>query len=611
MALATRRVLRIVVAVLLVEVAGLAAWRACDAWRAGRVVLTTDGPPLTVQVLGESDDTPIGEPVELLRRATLTLPSGDYRLRVAGEGRLGRTYRCAVVRGESSTRTLTLDDNRLLGETPIPPGWTGMKPRKDPIPFVWRSTAIELTPGKADLIEVASELPPGKDALAELLPSRFGRRDGATGMLIWDALEPGRPGKPARAYHPWVEWLATNPGNQWLIDPAPDIDGDGTRDLVWVSGSDFLAVSGKDGSVLWTYQAEPDGPGGPHPEGPERPGQVRHNGNIGDPATADLDRDGVPDIIAIVVFQPPTQDLRGVVVDALAPDGSGSHEYLPPRGRRRLGPVGATIVGSPARRRFQPGVAVRSGEWDGVSPGAAILDGGDHRPIRMDRARPGGRAAADRPDRSGPRAGPARPVRRPRRRRRARDPRDWAGHGEHPVADCFLHRGRSAALVHDDPLVLRSLLRRQQRARAGGRPRRRRPRRGRRARRLRPGLEGRLSRRPPARRRHGPPPLDPADAPPDAGRGRGDRDDRGARPRSRRRPRPRGHLALPRPTARRPQPGRPGRAGAILRRRPLRQGRPAPVVVAPRPGARPLGPVDATKVVGPGPGRLAPPGRPE
>src|SRR5579885_3045877 len=87
-----------VAATLLVLLAAFASWRALANWRQGRVVLTNDGPPLTVQVLDASGEEPIGEPVELIRRASLALPPGDYRLRITGEGRLSRTYRLAVNR---------------------------------------------------------------------------------------------------------------------------------------------------------------------------------------------------------------------------------------------------------------------------------------------------------------------------------------------------------------------------------------------------------------------------------------------------------------------------------------------------------------------------------
>ena len=62
-----------------------------------------------------------------------------------------------------------------------------------------------------------------------------------------------------------------------VVEPALDLDGDGTRDVLVVVGTNhaFLALSGKDGSMLWNHVAELDGPGGPQPEGPELPGPIR------------------------------------------------------------------------------------------------------------------------------------------------------------------------------------------------------------------------------------------------------------------------------------------------------------------------------------------------
>jgi outer membrane protein assembly factor BamB len=288
-----RTVVRAVAAVLLLELAGVAAWRFYDDRRTGRVVLTNDGPPLTLQVLGESGDEPIGEPVELIRRTTLALPAGDYRLRITGEGRLSRTYRFAVNAGETFNQALTLDENRLLGEATIQPPGPGDPPRRDPVPFTPDTVAIELTPGKADFVE--------------LLPTKLCRRDAATGQVVWDALEPQKPGQPPHRYHPWVLWFVRNHNSGIRpIDPAPDVDGDGTRDLVWATGSAFLALSGKDGSVLWTYLAELDGPGGAYPEGPELPGPIRPATRwaqlVDVPSAADLDRDGVIDVVSTIVF---------------------------------------------------------------------------------------------------------------------------------------------------------------------------------------------------------------------------------------------------------------------------------------------------------------------
>ena len=90
------------------------AWRLYAAWRTGRIELTNEGSPLAVQVLSETGDEPVGEPFELAKRVVLSLPDGDYRLRLSGVGRLGRTYRFAVNRGETQSHRLSLDEGRLM-----------------------------------------------------------------------------------------------------------------------------------------------------------------------------------------------------------------------------------------------------------------------------------------------------------------------------------------------------------------------------------------------------------------------------------------------------------------------------------------------------------------
>ena len=292
---AIRATAMIVAAAVLLDFAILAAWWIFTQWRQGRVVLTNDGPPLKVQVLGESGEEPIGEPVDVIARSTIALPDGDYRLQVTGAGRLSRTYRFAVNRGETLAHSLTLDEGRLMGEEPTQGLGTRDARRKPPTPYAPNTVAIELATGKADLIKWTDH--------------SIVRFDGVTGQVVWDALAVPKPGKPPRVYHPWLLWFAGRSTWARLVRPAPDLDGDGTRDLVWTFQVDpaFLALSGKDGSVLWTYLPELDGPGGAYPAGPALPGPIqpatRPMQTIDAPTLADLDRDGVPDLIATLLFQ--------------------------------------------------------------------------------------------------------------------------------------------------------------------------------------------------------------------------------------------------------------------------------------------------------------------
>ena len=93
-----------------------------------------------------------------------------------------------------------------------------------------------------------------------------------------------------------------------FVEPACDLDGDGTQDVILVISNSYamIALSGKDGAMLWNYVPEVDGPGGPQPEGPSLPGPIRQASRpgslIGKPQLADVDGDGTPDLVATMVF---------------------------------------------------------------------------------------------------------------------------------------------------------------------------------------------------------------------------------------------------------------------------------------------------------------------
>ena len=173
-------------ATILLMIGVFAGWRYYTEWRLGRVVLTTDGPALTAQVLPESGDEPISEPFAIGERGVLSLPAGDYRLRVHGPGLLAQTYRLAVNRGETRTHRVTIDDNRLLGT--------------EPIAYPFFTTAVMVTPGKADFIEWSG----GTTLL---------RRDGTTGQPVWDAARPAQPRDPKRDPIDWLRRLSLS-GNK-------------------------------------------------------------------------------------------------------------------------------------------------------------------------------------------------------------------------------------------------------------------------------------------------------------------------------------------------------------------------------------------------------------
>ena len=304
-----------VVATVVLMLGAVLGWRYYSDWRLGRVVLTTDGPPLIAQLLPESGDEPIGEPFDVGKRTALSLPAGDYRLRLTGTGRLGRTYRMGVDRGETHSHRLSLDEGLLLDEPAIP--------------FSSATDALILKPGKADFIQW--------DGWTLM------RRDGATGHPIWDAASPGRiqnGGHDPEYTLTWMRRLAliwddTPPGT--LVKPAPDLDGDGTCDVVmaFARTPSLMAVSSKNGGMIWTYSAALDGVVGPDPLGPSEflkaLGEIKSAGAgksqpavkgarvgrvIGQPALVPIDGDDIPDLVAVFfVFEDPTGSAVSFGVD--------------------------------------------------------------------------------------------------------------------------------------------------------------------------------------------------------------------------------------------------------------------------------------------------------
>ncbi len=360
------------IATVLLAAGSVAGWRFYAEWREGRIELITEDAPVVAQVLAESDDTTIGEPFDLVTRAVITLPAGEYRLRVNGMGRLGRTYRFTVNRGEKETHSISIDEGRLLGGERGASTGINVRPKEVSRPFARVTVALELTPGKADLIEWS------KGSLVRFDCS-------TTGKVVWDACHPGKPVDRSRDPGHWLRDFSPNSRRAELVNPAPDLDGDGTGDILCVlpGESAFLALSGKDGSMLWNYIAELDGPGGPKPDGPvfdirDKPA-MRYNSLLGAPVMADVDRDGSLDLIATIYFSESAEEVQR----RTAGTQQTSARRTPPLYRRVVtavsGRSGRLLWSHPIdksfRARSQPGWNQTAAFVYGRPPFVAIADG--------------------------------------------------------------------------------------------------------------------------------------------------------------------------------------------------------------------------------------------
>jgi serine/threonine protein kinase len=208
-------------------------WQRYDDWRKGRLFLASDGTAATAELFHD-DGTSAGPPFSLPTEEPLSLPAGEYQLRLRGRGFLEESYRVRVDRAVERAYDVSLADQRLWKPMPVP-----------------RCYELAELNGRRDVF-VLSE-------------TGVSRRHGGTGQVLWEA-DLREAADPKLAGFKW-DWdtKATPTGRgdsdrrPALLKPCTDLNGDGAPDLIWVSRRQaaVLALSGVDGKVLWCYQAAP------------------------------------------------------------------------------------------------------------------------------------------------------------------------------------------------------------------------------------------------------------------------------------------------------------------------------------------------------------------
>ena len=253
------------------------AWRTWREARQGQLVFTTEGPALAAEVVAGEDDQLVVPKFTVPTQEPLDLPEGHYRLRLSTPYRLSELFQFRVERGSQRCFPIELRD-RLL--------WDPIK-----VPAVY--DIVDLG-GQADILTVSER--------------RIARLNGATGEPVWEvgltSAEHPYIAQIEKEWHarliehykgqvdpkqlrlpsfPWEEVLGPGPrpnlagqGHSLMeptqvVQPPPDVDGDGVPDLVWLSRriASLLAMSGADGRVLWWHAPSPPVPPGGKPPLPD------------------------------------------------------------------------------------------------------------------------------------------------------------------------------------------------------------------------------------------------------------------------------------------------------------------------------------------------------
>jgi outer membrane protein assembly factor BamB len=262
-----------------VVLGSIASWWAYGQSRLGHISLTTEGPSLTAEVLDEESDEPVVPSMAVPSQEPVALKEGRYRLRLSASGLLSETWPLEVQRGSQSSLDVRLHSQWLW------PPMNILNEARPPEP-------VDLM-GRTDFISVQTVARDGNATVA------VRRLDGSTGKPAWPAdLEFNETTLPQSGdLRLWRSVL-----DRGLVPNAPqsllatlDLNGDGTRDLVWASrtSASLVAVSGKDGKPLWWFL------GHAAPQSDSRTGESSDQGRVlGLPATAEIDGDSTPDLIA-------------------------------------------------------------------------------------------------------------------------------------------------------------------------------------------------------------------------------------------------------------------------------------------------------------------------
>jgi outer membrane protein assembly factor BamB len=263
-------------AAVLLAVAALVGVAQYREWQRGSLYLANEGQVLTGELLDDAGGR-VGSRFTVPTEAPLSLAAGSYRLRLRGRGFLEETFPLQIERGKELAFEVSLAEQRL-----------------------WQPIAV---PKSYECVRMGQ----GHDVLS-LSATGARRLDGSTGKALWSA-DLGEKAHPALAGFRWDWDMSSGASGRnetdrrpRLLQPAPDLDRDGTPDLVWGSRRQaaVLALSGKDGKVLWCFQA-------PVPKfADERIAQMPRASTgtvLGLAELPDVDGDGVPDLVGTFALQ--------------------------------------------------------------------------------------------------------------------------------------------------------------------------------------------------------------------------------------------------------------------------------------------------------------------
>jgi hypothetical protein len=254
----------------------------------GELFLTSSDPNLMAQLV-DDQGRELRAPFAVASREAVSIPAGNYGLRVSAPGLLSETWPFEIERRQTIQQQVHLSPRWL---------WRPQEINSSQFP----ETEVVQLKDQANLLVLSHAAMTAEGTRTE---RRLRLVNGSSGDPVWrrdlvfnDSTLP-LPGRSAEWSH-----LLMPPGaassfkDTNLSERAQDLNGDGTRDLVLLSRNSpsLLAVSGETGEVLWWFRGDPALPD--EMNAASLPDRSRRGSIVGTPAVADVNADGIPDFLA-------------------------------------------------------------------------------------------------------------------------------------------------------------------------------------------------------------------------------------------------------------------------------------------------------------------------
>ncbi|MEQ1825355.1 MAG: serine/threonine-protein kinase [Pirellula sp.] len=216
---------------ILIAASTWASWTFYTRSQIGYLNLTGGRLVQTAELL-DRNDRRIIPPFSIPTIESIPIPAGAYQLRVTEPGKTGQELLLDIEPGKDHEFRVSFDENNLFDPIAVP---------------------------SADAYDIV-DLGDGPSIIAypyKSTSNRLTRSSGRTGKIIWTANWSEANTEDASEFNGIWKGALDETSRPALIEPTPDLDGDGVGDLVW-NTSPLFAVSGKSGECIWCHRFQDD-----------------------------------------------------------------------------------------------------------------------------------------------------------------------------------------------------------------------------------------------------------------------------------------------------------------------------------------------------------------